>query len=249
LTWPSVPSKSQTPISLAFLLWLFRRTSDKRYHYAETPDSDQQFLDPLPRCKDNMMARKSSRAARPSQIVMDELAGEQVPWDLEKHLHGCLVGYQTAPSYGTAVFFALEALWGIARDAEVRANSGGLDPDQLDNDWILSPKTNLEVPWIWIQSLATAWEKYKAEDAPLGQAFGLEGGGQGKPPTILHRCKYLMSGASPVGSGSAFKSSEVRDKKFESRTWFKRQQRSLKRATKRSDGHGNASGDLNGCDL
>ena len=112
---------------------------------------------------------------------MDEFTGERIPWNLDEHLNGCLVGYQTAPSYGTAVFFALEALWGIARDIGVRAEAGKLDPKQLDKDWIVSPRTNLEVPWIWIRSLATAWEKYKSEGGPLGQAFGLEGG-QGKPP-------------------------------------------------------------------
>jgi hypothetical protein len=90
---------------------------------------------------------------------------------------------KTAPSYGAAVFFALEALWGIARDVDVRAKAGELDPDQLDKDWIVSLRTNLAVPWIWIRFLAAAWEKYKTEGGPLGQAFGLEGG-QGKPPII-----------------------------------------------------------------
>jgi hypothetical protein len=130
------------------------------------------------------MARKSSRAPHPSEIVMDEFAEERIPWDLDEHLNGCLAGYQTDPIYGAAVFFALEALWGIARDVGVRAKAGILDPDQLDKDWVLSPKTNLAVPWIWIRSLATAWEKYKTEGGPLGHAFGLEGGGQGKPPII-----------------------------------------------------------------
>jgi hypothetical protein len=49
------------------------------------------------------MTRKSSRAPRPSITVMEELVGERIPWDLDKHLNGCLAGYQTAPSYGTAV--------------------------------------------------------------------------------------------------------------------------------------------------
>jgi hypothetical protein len=72
------------------------------------------------------MPRKPSGASRPSEVVMDELAGEQTPWDLEKHLSGCLAGYQTDPRYGAAVYFALEALWGIACDVEFRANSGNL---------------------------------------------------------------------------------------------------------------------------
>ena len=114
---------------------------------------------------------------------MDELAGEQTPWDLEKHLNGCLAGYQTDPSYGAAVFFALEALWGIAHDGEVRARTGKLEPDQLDADWTIAPRTNLPVPWLWIRMMATAWSRYKNDGGPLGHAFGLEGG-QGQSPTI-----------------------------------------------------------------
>jgi hypothetical protein len=84
-----------------------------------------------------LMARRS-HASRLSDIVMDELAGEQTPWDLDKHLSGCLAGYQTVQSYGAAVYFALEALSGIAHDVAVRANAGKLDADQLDTDWIIS---------------------------------------------------------------------------------------------------------------
>ena len=137
------------------------------------------------------MPRRKSHKPRPVEIVMDEAGGEAFSWDLDKHLTGCLAGYQKEPTYGTAVFFALEALWGIARDMGIRAKAGKLDPKQLDNDWIVSPRTNLDVPWIWIRSLATAWEKYKDEGGPLGKAFGLEGAGQGKPPTIARLMQML----------------------------------------------------------
>jgi hypothetical protein len=50
------------------------------------------------------MAQKSSRAKRPSDLVMEEFAEHRVPWDLDEHLHGCLAGYQAASSYGAAVF-------------------------------------------------------------------------------------------------------------------------------------------------
>ena len=66
----------------------------------------------------------------------------------------------------------------------VRANAGKLDSDQLDADWIISPNTSLPVPWIWIRALSAAWERYQTDGGPLGVAFGLEGGGQGKSPTI-----------------------------------------------------------------
>jgi hypothetical protein len=88
---------------------------------------------------------------------------------------------------------------GIAHDVAVRANAGKLDADQLDTDWIISPDTNSPVPWMGIRALSAAWERYKTEDGPLGRAFGLEGGGQGKSPTMitLHRC--LMSARLPAG--------------------------------------------------
>jgi len=130
------------------------------------------------------MPRKSSRVPRPFEVVMDEFAEERFPWDLEEHLNGCLAGYQAAPNYGAAVYFALEALWGIAHDVGIQAKAGKLDSCQVDEDWLLAPKTNLEVPWMWIRSLATGWEKYKDEKVPFGEAFGLEGGGQGKRPII-----------------------------------------------------------------
>jgi hypothetical protein len=121
---------------------------------------------------------------------MEEFAGELIPWDLDEHLNGCLAGYQLDPSYGSAVYFALEALWGIARDVRIRAEAGRLDPSQIDGDWMLSPKTHLPVPWIWIRALSAAWEKYKSEGGPVGQAFGLEGG-QGKSPTMTKLMQML----------------------------------------------------------
>ena len=72
------------------------------------------------------MPRKSPRKARLFETVMDELAAEQGPWNLEEHLNGCLAGYQTDASYAAAVYFALEALSGIAKDIGVRAKSGRL---------------------------------------------------------------------------------------------------------------------------
>ncbi len=126
---------------------------------------------------------RMSDAPRLSDIIMDELAGE-LPWDLDEHLSGCLVGYQSDSSYGVAVYFALEALWGIAHDVTVRANAGAFDPNEMDADWTISPKTKLPVPWMWIRALGAAWDRYKTERGPLGVAFGLEGGGQGKSRTI-----------------------------------------------------------------
>ncbi len=126
---------------------------------------------------------------------MDEAPGEAVPWDLDEHLKGCLGAYQIASSqielrYSAAVFFALEALSGIARDIDIRAKTGRIDPAQLDDDWILLPSQALPVPWIWIRALSAAWEKYKTEGGPLGQAFGLEGG-QGKSPAIAKLMQML----------------------------------------------------------
>ena len=110
---------------------------------------------------------------------MDELSEDESQWNLEKHLKGCITGFQTDPNFGAAVFFALEALWGVAKDVEVGAKSGKFGADNLDADWTIAPNTNLPVPWLWICALAEAWSRYKMDGIPLGHAFGLEGG-QGK---------------------------------------------------------------------
>jgi hypothetical protein len=145
---------------------------------------------------------------------MDDSAEERIPWDLDAHLDGCLVGYQQDSTYATAVYFALEALWGIAHDVGVRAQSGKLDSDQLDTDWVISPKANLPVPWIWIQSLAAAWERYKTDGGPLGSAFGLEGGGQGKSPTIDKLALMLDERAIARWIWSRVQDARVTNKKF-----------------------------------
>src|SRR5215211_7274813 len=98
------------------------------------------------------MARKSSTGPRPSEIVMQELA-VQGSAGLREHLNGCLAAYQIEPSYGAAVYFALEAIWAIAQEGRERAKAGTLPPDQMDADWTLHPLTRVPVPWMWILSL------------------------------------------------------------------------------------------------
>src|ERR1700720_4240114 len=146
------------------------------------------------------MARRS-HASRLSDIVMDELAGEQTPWDLDKHLSGCLAGYQTDKSYGAAVYFALEALSGIAHDVAVRANAGKLDADQLDTDWIISPDTNLPVPWIWIRALSLVRPgndtRPRADRLAVRSVLKAEDRVNRRPLINLHRC--LMSARLPAG--------------------------------------------------
>jgi hypothetical protein len=137
--------------------------------------------------------------ARPSAVIMDELLGEQPSWDLDKHLSGCLVGYQTDQSYGAAVYFALEALWGIAHDAAVRAQAGKLDPNQLNADWIISPNTSLPVPWIWIRALSTAWERYKTEGGPLALRSALKAADRANRQPLINLRRCLMSARLPAG--------------------------------------------------
>jgi hypothetical protein len=186
------------------------------------------------------MPRRKSRKPRPFEIVMDEAGGEAFPWDLGEHLNGCLAAYQMKPNYGAAVFFALEALWGIARDVGIRAEAGTLDPAQLDEHWVLSPLIALPVPWIWVRALGTAWEKYKTEDGLLGQAFGLEGGGQGKPPTIATLMQMLdeLAIASWIGSHvqagrAAHKKIRIEDLILDASEKFDRSDVTIRRAWRR----------------
>jgi hypothetical protein len=136
------------------------------------------------------MSKRKSHKPRPFEIVMNETSEEPTLWDLEEHLNGCLAAYQIERTFGAAVALAFEALRGIARDVDLRARAGSFRPDQLDDEWILSPRERIPVPWIWIRALSTAWEKYNSEGGPLGRAFGLEGG-QGKSPVIA-KLKQMM---------------------------------------------------------
>jgi hypothetical protein len=89
---------------------------------------------------------------------MNETSEEPTLWDLEEHLNGCLAAYQIERSFGAAVALAFEALRGIARDVQIRARAGCFPPAQLDEQWILSPKETVPVPWIWIRALSTAYQ-------------------------------------------------------------------------------------------
>lgn len=123
----------------------------------------------------------SKTPKRPSAKVLDELASHDAGWDIDKHLKGCLSAYQQNPSYGIAVYFALEAISGIGREGLLMAESGKLPQEIRDSQWGMAPTNNVDVPWIWVRTLAEAWERYKDGDEELGKAFGLEGG-QGKSP-------------------------------------------------------------------
>jgi hypothetical protein len=136
------------------------------------------------------MRPQKPKKLRPFETVMNENSGEQTLWDLEEHLNGCLAAYQVEGTFGAAVALAFEALRGIARDVDLRVRAGSFRPDQLDEEWIVSPKETFQVPWIWIRALSTAWEKYNSEGGPLGRAFGLEGG-QGKSPTLAKLMQML----------------------------------------------------------
>jgi hypothetical protein len=172
---------------------------------------------------------------------MDELVG--VPRDLERHLKGCLAGFQTDPSYGAAVYFALEALSGIARDVAVRAKAGTLDSNQLDADWIISPNATLPVPWIWIRALGAAWDRYQTDNEPLGHAFGLEGGGQGKSRTsdkldqmLDERAIARWIGARLEGDRAAGRKIRIEDVVQEAAEKFQKSDVTIRRAWSRFGG-------------
>ena len=139
------------------------------------------------------------RGPRLSDVIMDELVGDHAPWDLDKHLSGCLRGYQTDPSYGAAVYFALEALWGIAREVAVRANAGKVDPDQLDADWIISPTLVCLYPGCGYASLVPPGNdtRPRADRLALPSALKAAARANRQPSINWRRC--LISVLLPAG--------------------------------------------------
>ena len=131
------------------------------------------------------MVRQQSRNPRAFEIVMDEAAGETVPWDLDEHLNGCLAAYQLQPSYGAAVFFALEVLWGIARDVGIRAKAGALDTTQEFNDIGYCLLRQLfQSPGCGFALCRPHGKNPRLKAARLAMHSVFEGGGQGKHPEI-----------------------------------------------------------------
>ena len=118
----------------------------------------------------------------PYQVMMEEVAADKSLWDRDTHIKGCFAGYQHEAEFGTAVYFALEMLWGIAVHGK-QLEKEGLTEDLRGPDGTLRADAEFEVPWFCIVYLAVAWDSYKEKGPPLGKAFGLEGP-RGKRPVL-----------------------------------------------------------------
>ena len=129
------------------------------------------------------------RNKSPYQVMMEELAVDSSLWDLETHIAGCFAGYQQNQEFGTAVYFALEMLWGIAVQGR-HLEKDGITEYLSASDATLRPDAAFAVPWFCISSLAAAWATYKKKGPPLGKAFGLEGT-RGKRP-VLGRAERML---------------------------------------------------------
>ena len=75
-----------------------------------------------------------SQPGRRADMVLEELARD-IPWDLNKHLQGCLHAYQQNPEYGKAVFFALEVITGIGQDVLRKIERDGISQELQDPEW------------------------------------------------------------------------------------------------------------------
>ncbi len=126
-----------------------------------------------------MVLPPKSQPGRRADMVLEELARD-IPWDLNKHLQGCLHAYQQKPEYGRAVFFALEAITGIGQDVLRKIERDGIAQELQDPEWGLSPMAPVSVPWMWVRALTVAWARHRAGE-PIEKAFGFKGG-QGTRP-------------------------------------------------------------------
>src|SRR5262245_19114879 len=113
----------------------------------------------------NNQPNQPSPHRRPSDAVLDELGVKDTPRSIDAHLGGCLAGYRFQEKherrFGVAVYFALEAVWGIGRHHRHQATIGQVPESDRDAAWGLPPMSKVEVPWIWVCALAEAWERYK----------------------------------------------------------------------------------------
>jgi hypothetical protein len=90
LSWLRNFGDSQQRIQVTFALSHRERNSNEIHKRTPVPR-------PLRSVKSAPMPRKP-HAPRLSDVIMDELVGDHAPWDLDKHLSGCLAGKTWGPS-------------------------------------------------------------------------------------------------------------------------------------------------------
>jgi len=127
-------------------------------------------------------SHKAGRRPRPSEIVSKELGAGDGSGPLERHLVGCLAGYNQNPNFGSAVHFGLEAIWGIGVHYQHLAAEGKIPETDRDAEIWLKSDRIVGVPWLWVLALTRAWDRYDKQGEPFERAFGL-GGARGKRPT------------------------------------------------------------------
>ena len=119
-----------------------------------------------------------SSKKRPGAVALDAMGYHKGPETLDRDLEGYWKTFQEAPGYDVASYFAFTSIIMIMAAGSKHSNSLP-DPDP---QWGLPPQDRVPVPWWVVQVLTTGWLRYLKADpgVTLGEAFRLEGGGQGK---------------------------------------------------------------------
>jgi len=125
----------------------------------------------------------TKRRTKPGKAALDALGYHKGPDTLERDLAGYFSAFRQTPKNdrdAAGVCFAFLSILMIY--AAMR--KGAAKTDRHDKEWGLPPEDVVPVPW-WVIDVATrGWVRYlrSPPSVSLGEAYGIEGGGQGRHP-------------------------------------------------------------------
>lgn len=119
-----------------------------------------------------------SSIKKPGEAAFNAMGYHKGPETLDRDLGRYWEAFQGTPGHDVASYYAFTSI--IMIMAAWSKHSKSLpDPDP---EWGLPPQDRVPVPWWVVNVLTTAWLRYLSAGpgVTMGEAFRLEGGGQGK---------------------------------------------------------------------
>lgn len=127
---------------------------------------------------DDPRAKKPRKQTKAGEAAFEASGWGEGPGNLERDLLGIWALYLSDPQTNVAAFEAMSRIAQHWWDDRV-------DIDRPDPNFGIQPLSAVPVPWWIVHLFGHSWRNYRDKsDKPAGEAFLLEGGGQGKRKAI-----------------------------------------------------------------